>query len=171
MSRGTTDPRRDAAVARLWSECGCSAIARQLRTSRQTVWLIARRLHLPPQPRPFGRKAAPPCGTTGAYARGCRCERCRTANREYHRRHRSLASRLMQTNRPAPTGHGSLARAKAGCDCPRCTRALQDRTHPNGPPMWRCDCNPYRLNAGDLPRCGGCNAPSPWATHQDWSAR
>lgn len=158
MSRGTTDPHRDAAVRRLWSDCGCSAIARQLGTSRQTAWMIARRLHLPPQPHPFGRKAIA-CGTTGAYARGCRCERCRTANREYHRQHRARQGE--------PTGHGSLARAKAGCDCPRCTKALEERTHPDGPPTWRCPCDPYRLQAAGTTSCATCGTPPGWVINPD----
>jgi hypothetical protein len=134
-------------------------------------------LGLPPKRK--GRAPTAGHGSRGKYTRGCRCDACTAAQARYQAswkakreagkttpRRKALASELTRSRR-APTGHGSLARAKAGCDCPRCEEALvneEAKQHPNGPPRWRCGCDAYRVNPGEALLCSGCGQPKPWAS-------
>jgi hypothetical protein len=163
---------RERTVRALWADMTSGAIATRIGVHAADVRKLAARLGLKPR-----RSGKPPAKIHGTYAewhRGCRCGACTRANRDYQRGYRAktrppcrkaLASELTRSRR-APTGHGSLARAKAGCECPRCSEALvteEAKRNPNGPPRWRCACDAYRVNPGEALVCGGCGQPTPWA--------
>ena len=185
MSRG----QYDATILELWATTPRHEIARRLgmRCPKQ-ISARAAALGLPPKRK--GRLPVSGCGSRAKYMRGCHCDACTAAQSRYQAtwrakreavqaekptpRRKATASELVRRDRRPPTGHGSIARAEAGCDCPRCSEALAQRErarHPNGPPMWRCGCDPYRLNAGETTTCPACGAVPMWATDRDQRRR
>lgn len=63
-------------------------------------------------------------GTQSGYSRGCRCDDCRTANRENHRAYKR--SRGVKEFRPAE--HGTASKYNRGCRCPACREAARARS-------------------------------------------
>lgn len=73
----------------------------------------------PPKP-PKPPREVKPCGTRAAYARGCRCDPCQEAMREYNRR--KYLARLAKG--PSRLVHGTAGGYRSyGCRCEDCTAA------------------------------------------------
>lgn len=115
MTTGYFPPgRRDALLRRLWPTLSRGTIAKRLGMEPSTVTYHAQRLGLPRKP--SGRVPRGKCGTAAEYQRGCRCEPCRAANREYNRQYRHRAPR-------PPALHGTRSKYQKGCRCQECTEA------------------------------------------------
>lgn len=63
--------------------------------------------------------------------RGCRCEVCGAANREYTaKRRRDRFAFVAEHGLPANVRHGEGAYTNWGCRCPECTKAVAVATLP-----------------------------------------
>lgn len=100
-------------------------------------------------------------GTNARYARGCRCEPCHTAHREYHREY-TKRRRAEGAREYHGTAYGYQLGCRARSECPgdvSCTDAMlaqeRERRRAAGiPPKELVDAGPMQAHVADLVRAG-----------------
>jgi DNA-binding NarL/FixJ family response regulator len=144
---------------------------------RRSLGLTSNRPVKTRSPRPAGEpRALAGHGTNAAYARGCRCDDCKTANREYMREYRASRKR-----NGAGEHHGTAYGYQLGCrgpGCPSrpsCTHMMleQDparRRAAGIPSKELIDAYPARAHIGDLHAAGMSYQRIAEAAGVPWSA-
>lgn len=143
---------RDAAIRGHWATMRTAELGAMLGMDPSEVRKAARRMGLPskakgPAPRSLH-------GTRYRYQHGCRCRECRDAQNDYLARYRARRGRGPVRTRAVATLVNQNGREAK-------------RPTPSAPARWRCGCDPYRLNAGDVTTCPACGTVPTWATTPD----
>jgi hypothetical protein len=117
-----TKPAPRERVLEVYAESGASAAAAIAGVSKRTVqrWAAAEEIESGYEP-----KIIVPCPSAAAYARGCRCDGCKEANRDVQR---AIKSRRIARFKSGVTKikHGVSGYSNWDCRCPDCRSAWSE---------------------------------------------
>jgi hypothetical protein len=117
-----TKPAPREKVLEVYAESGASAASEIAGVSKRTVqrWAALEGIESGYEP-----KIIVPCPSAAAYARGCRCDGCKEANREVQR---EIKARRISRFRSGKTKikHGVSGYSNWDCRCPDCRSAWSE---------------------------------------------
>jgi len=122
MSTSTKVPADRETILRVYAEKGATAAAAIASVSKRTVqrWAASEGIGSGYEP-----KIIVPCPSSAGYARGCRCDGCKEANREVQR---EIKARRIARFRSGKTRikHGVSGYSNWDCRCPECRSAWSE---------------------------------------------
>lgn len=107
-------------VLKIYAERGATAAAAFAGVSKRTVqrWANAEGVLSGYKPRIYR-----PCPSAAAYARGCRCDGCKAANREVQRQIKERRINKFREGKRKPRRHGVSGYSNWNCRCDVCRKA------------------------------------------------